>query len=203
MAPVAAVAGAPSTRDPADVRIELGAAGPLVLAVARLHPQKALDVLVDAAARWRDRAPTPLVVVAGSGPEEAALRARVARTGAPVRLLGHRTDVPDLLAAADVAVVTSRWEARQLFAQEAMRAGVPLVATAVGGLPGLVRDGAVLVPPGDVDAVDRAVRELLDDPDRAAALAERGRQVAATWPSESDTVAGVAAVYAELLGRPS
>ena len=101
-------------------------------------------------------------------------------------LLGHRTDVADLLAAADLAVVTSDWEARQLFAQEALRAGVPLVATAVGGLPELVGDAAVLVPPGDVDALDAAVRRLLDDPHgargatpRAARagrdLADRGR----------------------------
>ena len=91
-------------------------------------------------------------------------------------LLGHRTDVADLLAGADLAVVTSDWEARQLFAQEALRAGVPLVATAVGGLPELVGDAAALVPPGDVDALDAAVRALLDDP---AARAELGRRAPA------------------------
>jgi glycosyltransferase involved in cell wall biosynthesis len=144
---VAAPVLPPATRTPAEVRAELGAGDrPLVLSVGRLHPQKSYDVLVAAAARWRDLDPEPLVVIAGSGPSQDALAAQVAATGAPVTLLGHRTDVPDLLAAADLAVITSRWEARQLFAQEALRAGVPLVTTAVGGLPGLVGDAAVLVP---------------------------------------------------------
>ena len=201
MAPVAAPALPAPRRDAAAVRAELGVDGrPLVLAVARLHPQKSLDVLVDAAARWSGREPRPLVAVAGSGPAEADLRAQIERTGAPVRLLGHRDDVADLLAACDVAVVTSRWEARQLFAQEAMKAGRPLVVTAVGGLPGLVRDGAVLVPPGDVAAVTTAVERVLDDPGHAEALASRGRAVAASWPTPQDTLDQVRAVYAELVG---
>jgi glycosyltransferase involved in cell wall biosynthesis len=201
MAPVAAPPLPEPRRAAADVRAELGIDGrPLVLAVARLHPQKALDVLVEAAGRWAGREPRPFVAVAGSGPAEADLRAQIERTGAPVRLLGHREDVADLLAACDVAVVTSRWEARQLFAQEAMKAGRPLVVTAVGGLPGLVRDGAVLVPPGDVDAVTAAVERVLDDPGHAAALASRGRAVAASWPTPRDTVDQIRAVYAELVG---
>ena len=93
--------------------------------------------------------------------------------------------MPDLLAAADLAVVTSDWEARQLFAQEALHAGVPLVATAVGGLPELVGDAAVLVPAGDVDAVDTAVARPARRPGRAAtscgaAARPRGRD----WPTE-------------------
>jgi glycosyltransferase involved in cell wall biosynthesis len=113
-----------------------------------------------------------------------------------VFLLGHRDDVPDLLAGADLAVVTSDWEARQLFAQEAMRSGVPLIATAVGGLPGLVGDAAVLIPPHDVDALDAAVRDLLADPALRADYAARGPKRAATWPTEEDTVADVRAAYA-------
>ena len=104
--------------------------------------------------------------------------------------------MPDLLSAADLAVVTSDWEARQLFAQEALRSGVPLITTAVGGLPELVGDAAVLIPPGDVDALDAAVSELLDDPQRLADLGARGPRRAAEWPSEEDTVADVLAAYA-------
>lgn len=189
------------TRVPLTVREELGADGrPLVLAVGRLHPQKGYDVLVAAAARWARRQPPPLVVVVGTGPLEAQVRAEVARTGAPVRLLGQRDDVPELMAAADVVVLPSRWEARSLVAQEALHAGRPLVASEVGGLPGLLGRDAVLVPPGDVDAFDRAVRELLDHPERAAELGARGRERARTWPTEDDTAAQVGAVYAELLG---
>jgi glycosyltransferase involved in cell wall biosynthesis len=203
-APVAAPPLGQPTRDPADVRRELRAEGrPLVLSVGRLHTQKAYEVLVDAAARWSRRDPAPLVVIAGSGPEASRLRSRAVERAAPVRFLGRRDDVADLLAACDIAVVTSRWEARQLFAQEALRAGRPLVATAVGGLPGLLGDGAELVPAGDTDALVDAVERLLSDPAAAAALAERGRLRAASWPTEEDTAGHASAVYAELLGRPT
>ncbi|GAB3804289.1 glycosyltransferase family 4 protein [Micromonospora zhanjiangensis] len=198
--PVAAPTLPASRRGRAAVRAEFGVGPrqPLILSVGRLHPQKRYDILIDAAARWRDLEPRPVVVIAGSGPSYLQLAARISAARAPVTLLGHRTDVADLLAGADLAVVTSDWEARQLFAQEALRAGVPLVATAVGGLPDLVGDAAVPVPPGDVDAVDRAVRDLLADPTALAGLARRGVERAATWPTEADTVAAVAAVYAEL-----
>jgi glycosyltransferase involved in cell wall biosynthesis len=199
---VAAPALPPPRRSRAAVRAEFGvvADAPVVLSVGRLHRQKRYDVLIEAAARWRGLKPAPVVLIAGSGPSYMELAARVSEARAPVSLLGHRTDVPDLLAGADLAVVTSDWEARQLFAQEALRAGTPLVATAVGGLPGLVGEAAVLVPPGDVDALDKAVRELLADPDRRADYAERGRRRAAAWPTEEQTVARVTAVYAEVVG---
>jgi glycosyltransferase involved in cell wall biosynthesis len=182
-APVAAPALRPTGRDP-------GLGRPLVLAVGRLHPQKGYDVLVAALPHLADA----VVAVAGDGPLADGLRAQ-----APgVRWLGRRTDVADLLAAADVVVLPSRWEARSLTAQEALRAGRPLVATAVGGTPALVEDGAVLVPPDDPAALGAAVRRLLDDPVAAARVAARGRAVASRWPTEQDTVAQVAAVYREL-----
>ncbi|NJP35315.1 glycosyltransferase family 4 protein [Micromonospora thermarum] len=200
LAPVAAPTLPPPRRRREAVRAEFGVGRdqPLIVSVGRLHPQKRYDVLVDAAARWRTRTPAPVVVIAGSGPAYLPLAARISAARAPVTLLGHRTDVADLLAGADLALVTSDWEARQLFAQEAMRAGVPLVATAVGGLPALVGDAAVLVPPGDVDAVDDAVRGLLDDPPRRAELGRRGAARTATWPTEADTLAQLTALYAEL-----
>jgi glycosyltransferase involved in cell wall biosynthesis len=192
----AAMVAAPPLPAPTgrDVRAELAAYGrPLVLAVGRLHPQKGLDVLVDAVPALGD----VVVAIAGDGPLRADLERRAA--GLPVRFLGRRDDVADLYAAADVVVLPSVWEARSLTAQEALRAGRPLVVTAVGGLPDLVRDGALVVPPGDPAALGAAVRRLLDDPAEAAALAARGSAVAATWPDEDDTLAQVAATYAELL----
>ncbi|MFI7606064.1 glycosyltransferase family 4 protein [Micromonospora sp. NPDC049366] len=205
LAPVAAPTLPAPRRRRAAVRAEFGVtdAQPLIVSVGRLHPQKRYDVLVDAAARWRTRDPAPVVVVAGSGPAYLPLAARISAARAPVTLLGHRTDVADLLSGADLAVVTSDWEARQLFAQEALRAGVPLVATAVGGLPELVGDAAELVPAGDVDAVDTAVRALLDDPPRRADLGRRGAERAATWPTEADTVAALVGLYTELAADPS
>jgi glycosyltransferase involved in cell wall biosynthesis len=195
-----------ATRSRAAVRAELGAndeAVPVILSVGRLHPQKAYPVLVDAAARWRDLTPPPVVVIAGSGPSYLQLAARISAARAPVILLGHRTDVADLLAAADLAVVSSVWEARQLFAQEALRSGTPLVATEVGGIPDLVGDAAVLVPAGDLDALDSAVRRLLADPRLRAEYARRGLERADQWVTELDTLAQVSAVYAELAPAPA
>jgi glycosyltransferase involved in cell wall biosynthesis len=183
-----------------DVRAELGLrrGQQLVLTVGRLHRQKALDVLVAAAARWP--ADEVLVGIAGDGPLERELAAQIDAVGAPVRLLGRRADVADLLAAADLVVLPSRWEARALAAQEALLAGRPLIATSVGGLPALLGDGAEFVPPDDVGALDLAVRGLLADPGRRAALAVRGHIRSAQWPTEADTVAQIRAVYEELLG---
>ena len=182
--PVAPPALVTTGRDP-------GLGHPMVLAVGRLAPQKGYDVLVDALPAL----PDAVVAVAGDGPLEAELRARAPQ----LRLLGRREDVADLYAAADVVVLPSVWEARSLTAQEALLAGRPLVATRVGGLPELLGDGAVLVPPNDPAALGAAVRRLLDDPAEAAAVAARGRARAAGWPTERDTAEQVAAVYAELL----
>ncbi|HZN71442.1 MAG TPA: glycosyltransferase family 4 protein [Micromonosporaceae bacterium] len=192
----------PPARTRAEVREELGLAKgrPLILSVGRLHQQKGFDVLVDAATRWRNLDPVPLVAIAGKGPEYLDLTAQISHNRAPVLLLGHRTDVADLLGAADLAVVSSNAEARQLFAQEALRAAVPLVATAVGGIPELVGDAALLVPAGDAAALDSAVWRMLSDPALRRQYAERGPLQAKTWPTERDTVDAVRAVYAELAG---
>jgi glycosyltransferase involved in cell wall biosynthesis len=197
---VAAPVAVTPRRTRAAVRAEfrLAPGTPLILSVGRLHPQKRHDVLIDAAARWRALTPPPVVLIAGSGPSYMQLAQRASAARADVTLLGHRNDVPDLLAGADLAVVTSDWEARQLFAQEALRAGVPLVATAVGGLPDLVGDAARLVPAGDVDAFDAAVRELLADPALRTRYAAAGPRRAACWPAEQDTVDDVLAAYAEV-----
>ncbi|MEU9044381.1 MULTISPECIES: glycosyltransferase family 4 protein [unclassified Kitasatospora] len=188
----------------AEARAALLGAGPdrpLVLAVGRLVPQKAFGLLLDATRELSALDPEPLVLLAGDGPEAGALRERVAAEKLPVRLLGYRTDVPDLLAAADVVVVPSRWEARSLVVQEAMRAGVPVVATAVGGIPELVGDAAVLVPSGDPAALGGEVRGLLSDPVRRERLVAAGRQQAETWPDEAATVAQVLSTYDELVQR--
>ena len=201
LAPVAAPALRAPQRSPGAVHQEFGLSPdePLILSVGRLHPQKRYDLLIEAAARWVHRRPRPTVLIAGSGPAYMQLVPRIAAARAPVILAGHRTDVADLLAAADLAVVTSDWEARQLFAQEALTAGVPLVATAVGGVPDLVGDAAVLIPPGDVDAIDAAVTRLLDDPAERERYARAAREQAATWPTETDTRELVSSVYEELL----
>ncbi|MEU6672381.1 glycosyltransferase family 4 protein [Streptomyces sp. NPDC046727] len=181
------------------VRAELGATGrPLLVAVGSLDRHRGYDVLLDAAREWRALDPVPQVVVAGEGPLRPVLQRRIEDEELPVRLIGHRDDVPDLLAAADLALLTSRWESRSVLAQEALHARVPLIATRVGGIPDLVGDAAELVPYGDPAALAAAVVRLLGDPERCARLRERGLRQAATWPTEDETVAQVLSVYDEL-----
>ncbi|MFG2192499.1 glycosyltransferase family 4 protein [Streptomyces sp. NPDC048639] len=183
-------------------RAELGAVGrPLLLTVGRLEAWQGHEPLLDAARAWRRLEPQPLLVLAGEGPERIWLQRRIDREDLPVRLLGRHEDVTALLGAADVAVLPSRWEARSLFAQEALRAGVPLVATAVGGVPELVGTAAELVPYGEPAALANTVARLLADPRRRAELALAGPEQAATWPTEDDTVAQVLSVYDELDAR--
>jgi glycosyltransferase involved in cell wall biosynthesis len=197
----------PAGRSRDEVRDELGldAGRPLVVAVGRLHPQKGYDVLLDAVARWEagDRVrPAPLVAIAGDGPLEAELAERIRAERLPVLLLGRRSDVADLLAAADLCVLPSRWEGSPFTGQEALRAGTPLVATRAGGMPDLFGDAAALVPLGNAEALADAVVRVLTDPGHAAALAEAGPRRAATWPDEAAAGRRLAAIYRELLGAP-
>ncbi|KUL21795.1 glycosyltransferase family 4 protein [Streptomyces regalis] len=181
------------------VRAELGATGrPLLIAVGSLERHRGYDVLLDASRAWLRLDPVPLVVIAGEGALRAALQQRIEDEGLPVRLIGRRDDVSELLAAADVALLPSSWESRSVLAQEALHARVPLVATEVGGVPELVGDAAELVPYGDPEALADAVVRLLGDSERRELLKERGGRQAATWPTEDETVAQVLSVYDEL-----
>lgn len=202
-APLSAPPLPEAERGRAEVRAELGIAdgSPLLLAVGRLHPQKGFDVLLAAARQWRGRADGLRVIIAGDGPLHEEMSAQIRREDLPVVLLGRRSDVADLLAASDLVVLTSHWEARALVVQEALRAGRPLVATAVGGIPELAGRGAgVLIPPDDPAALAAAVTGVLADPAKARALVAAGLSAADGWPTLDDTVAQLAALYAELVG---
>ncbi|MFC4497057.1 glycosyltransferase family 4 protein [Streptomyces ovatisporus] len=180
-------------------RAEVGAVGrPLVFSVGRLDVHHGYGTVLTAARAWRDLDPPPLLAIAGEGPQRGELQRRVDEEALPVRLLGRREDAFELLAGADVAVLTARWEGRSLLAEEALHGGVPLVATSVGGVPELVGDGALLVPYGDADALASEVRGLLADPVRRERLAAEGRARASEWPTEEATVAHVLSVYDEL-----
>ncbi|MGW7404669.1 glycosyltransferase family 4 protein [Streptomyces sp. NPDC054833] len=186
-------------RQPPKVRAELGATGrPLLIAVGSLDRHRGYDVLLDAARAWRRLDPPPLLVIAGEGPLRPELQRRIEDEELPVRLIGRREDARELLDAADLALLTSRWEPRSVLAQEALHARVPLVATAVGGIPDLVGDAAELVPYGDPAALAGAVVRLLGDPARCELLRDRGVRQAAGWPTEDETVAQVLSVYDEL-----
>ena len=178
-----------TVRPAAEVRRALGVAPGrrMVAASGRLTEVKGFVDLLDAA----DALPPDVdVLVFGDGPERARLETRRAglRTGERVRLAGHRPDAAECVAAADVCVVPSRWEeAFCLAAAEQLARGRPVVATRVGAIPELVRDGVtgLLVPPADPPALAGAIRHLLDAPELAAALGQAGRaHVLATngWP---------------------
>ncbi|MFF6992882.1 glycosyltransferase [Streptomyces sp. NPDC010273] len=181
------------------LRAELGATDrPLLVAVGSLDRERGYDILLDASRGWCRLDPTPLLVIAGEGPLRGELQRRIEDEELPVRLLGRRDDVSEILAAAELALLPSSWESRSVIAQEALHARVPLVATAVGGIPELVGDAAELVPYGDAKALADAVTGLLRDPERRELLREKGARQAASWPTEDETVAQVLSVYDEL-----
>jgi glycosyltransferase involved in cell wall biosynthesis len=169
---------------------------PVVLGAGRLAPQKGFGVLLEAAAAWRDLDPAPLVVIAGDGPLGGELMAKAAELGVDAVFVGHRADVPALLAIAAVFVLPSQWEGQPLVLQEALRAGTPVVATRVGGIPGLAGDEALLVPPEDAPALAAAVRLVLTDPLLGAALRVAAASRASLLPSPADAVDAALAVYA-------
>jgi glycosyltransferase involved in cell wall biosynthesis len=192
----AAVRAGPAPVAPAPVA---PAPGPVVLAAGRLARQKGFGVLLEAAAGWRDLDPAPLVVIAGEGPLAGELRARAAGLGLDALFLGRRGDVPALLAAAAVFVLPSKWEGQPLVLQEALRAGVPVVATRVGGVPCLTGgDAALLVPGGDAPALAAAVRSVLTGAPLAARLKAAAAVRAATLPSEADAVSAALSACASV-----
>jgi glycosyltransferase involved in cell wall biosynthesis len=172
---------------------------PVVLAVGRLAAQKDFGTLLEAAAHWQDLVPLPLLAIAGDGPLAGELRARAASLGIDAEFLGRRDDVADLLAAATVFVLPSRWEGQPLVLQEALRAGAAIVATGVGGITDLVGDdAAVLVQPGDAQALADAVRAVLLRPPLAARLRAAAAARGAALPTAADGVAAALAVYAQI-----
>lgn len=148
--------------------------------VGRLDPEKGPDVLIDAWALARERLPGARLLMVGSGALEARLR-RTTRDWPEVAWVGYRADTAPLVATMDLLVVPSRRESFGIAAAEGMAAGVPVIATGVGGLTEVVRDGVDgrLVPPLDPAALADAIVELGGDADRrrdmGVAAAERAR----------------------------
>ncbi len=196
----------PPTKD-RDVRRELGIGSedPVLGTVCELRPEKAIEVLIDAAAVLIREFPRLRVLIVGDGPERARLEALITDHGltGTVEILGYRSDVPDLLAALDVAVICSYREGSPLALLEYMEAARPVVATRVGGIPHMIDNEtqSLLVDPRDPDGLARTIAELLRSPDRAT---EMGRRAQERWQRDNDFDAMVKSfeqLYEELLER--
>ena len=171
----------PSMKRPA-MRAQLGISpdAPVVGTVTRLSPQKAPADFVAAAIAVAAAMPSAHFVIVGDGPLRGQIEVMIAQAGLQHRfhLTGLRRDVPELLAAFDVFVLSSLWEGLPRVLPQAMAAGLPIVATAVDGNVEAVTDGenGILVPPGDSERLSQAIRALLSDRQTAAEMGEAGRQ---------------------------
>ena len=184
----------------------LGGDYPLIVNVARLTPAKDQRTLIAAFALLPADPPAPRLAFVGEGPLRADLAAQAAALGVADRVyfLGFRDDVAAVLAAADVFALSSEWEGMPVSLLEAMAAGCPVVATAVGGVGQVVRDGAtgLLVPPGDPPALAAGLRACLDDPTAARRRATAARAWVVQEFSMRAWAARWEALYRRELGLP-
>jgi glycosyltransferase involved in cell wall biosynthesis/peptidoglycan/xylan/chitin deacetylase (PgdA/CDA1 family) len=171
--------------------------------VGRLEPRKGLEVFLDAARGLAARRPSLGVLLVGEGPLQPDLERRIRSLGLEGRvvLTGRRDDIPRVLAALDVFVLSSHTEGLSIALLEAAAAARPIVATAVGGNPEVIEDGRSgrLVPAGDADALERAVGSLLDDPDLARRLGSAAARVVRARFSSRGMVDDIESLYSDLL----
>jgi glycosyltransferase involved in cell wall biosynthesis len=195
----------PVAHGPTALREELGlgAGDRLIVSVGNLYPVKGHQYLLDALALLANRHPTAHVAVSGRGDLADALgaRARDCGLGGRVHLLGLRSDVPAVLAAADVFVMPSLSEGLPLALLEAMFAGCPIVATDVGdvGVALAHGDAGVLVAPGSAAALAGALDALLNDRARARELGARASRRAVAEYDLSHMVRRYSALYESLI----
>ena len=179
---------------------------PLVGYAGRLAPEKGVETLIDAFALVADRVADARLVIAGTGPSEAALRERAAPLAERVTFLGHldRDAMESEFADLWVQSVPSLWhEPFGNVTTEAMARGTAVIASDVGGQSDLVRDGETghLVPPGDVDALAERLLAVLGDRRRAEELGDTGRRVAADEYAWDPVVDRLLEAYATAIDR--
>ena len=172
---------------------------PLLLCVANLKACKGHQYLLEATARLRAGGRPCTLVLAGEGGERPALERQARQLRLDVRFLGACAQIGPLLARADVVVLPSLHEGMSNAVMEAMAAGRPVVATAVGGTPELLRDRGILVPPGDPAALASAIDALLADPGRSAALGAAARRWSRAHLTADAMVDEHVRIYSDLL----
>lgn len=177
----------------------------LLVAVGKLQEQKGYPVLLEATAIAVRRAPSLKLVIAGEGPLQAELAMLARQLGIADRVcfLGFVSDIASLLKAADVFAMASYFEGHPVALLEAMAAGRAVVATSVGGIPEMVRQGetGVLVPPSDPHALASAIAQTASDPSLRVRLGACAAQDVRQRFSIQAAVAQYVALYEELLGR--
>jgi glycosyltransferase involved in cell wall biosynthesis len=150
------------------------------------------------------RRPDALLLLIGDGPERGDFEALTNSLGMQrsIRFIGHREDIPSLLSASDVLVMPSIAEGMGLAAVEALAAGKPVVAYAVGGLPEVITDGedGRVVPAGDQQAFVEEVVSLLEEPERRMAYGRYGRQAANRFDIDTH-IDTLLACYREIASR--
>jgi glycosyltransferase involved in cell wall biosynthesis len=185
------------------IRVELGFRTDdfIIVAIGRLSRQKGFDVLVEAFLKAADYIQSARLLIVGEGEDRATLVNLIEwhRNGDRIMLSGPRVDVDRLLGAADLFVLSSRWEGLPLVVLEAMAAGLPIVATNVGDVAWATgRNGAVLIPPDDVSALTASIRSIADDPERRSALGSAARKAAARFTDLSTHMDELLRVYRDV-----
>lgn len=176
---------------------------PLIVAVGRLHRVKGHRYFIAAAAQVLERYPQARFLVVGSGPERASLESLVAKLGLSGKVLftGFVADIRKHYGEFTLLVLSSLSEGLPLTVLEAFLSGTPVVATRVGGLPEVIREGetGILVPPADAGALAAGICRVLDDPAAARAMATRGRELVEREFSARRMAAETLAVYRRVL----
>jgi glycosyltransferase involved in cell wall biosynthesis len=193
-----------SQREPTRAALGLAPGEVAIIYVGRLVDQKNPMALAGIAEAVAGPRPGVKLIVAGDGPRRAGLEEHIRQRGLADRVLflGRRDDVPALLQAADLAVLPSFKEGFSLVVLEALAAGLPLVATAVGGTPEAIEHGhsGVIVPPGDDAALVEAVARLVDNTDQRARMAGEAVRRAQRFNLKR-TVADLEELYLKLAAR--
>jgi glycosyltransferase involved in cell wall biosynthesis len=187
-------------------RKNLGIDNSLVVGtVGRLVDAKSYDMLLDAAGKVCEKKPYVKFILAGTGPLEQELLSKRKALNLEDRFLflGQRKDIPEILAALDIYVISSIREGLPISLIEAMLARKPVISAAVGGIPDTLTQACdgILVEPGNMEALAEAIMDLIDNRTKMDVLGENARKKAMEWYAPERISSELEAIYRDLLSR--